>query len=122
MSLKRFFALLFIISFAVFVYFQFIYIPEKVDMPISKKGQVYQKSSHSPSFSLESELGIDEDFLMMSSLITSIFSFFGFIVSTLQSIRANRREEELFGLRREREQLELDRLQAEVEALREERH
>jgi uncharacterized protein YjcR len=120
MSLKRFFALLFIISFAVFVYFQFIYIPEKVDMPISKKGQVYQKSSH--SFSLESELGIDEDFLMMSSLITSIFSFFGFIVSTLQSIRANRREEELFGLRREREQLELDRLQAEVEALREERH
>ena len=118
MSLKKFFALLFIISFAVFVYFQFVYVPEKVDMPISKKGQMYQKSSQSASFSLESDLGIDENFLMMSSLITSIFSFFGFIVSTFQSMRANRREEELFGLRREREELELDRLHAEVEALR----
>ncbi|NEW60781.1 hypothetical protein GSY74_05745 [Sulfurovum sp. bin170] len=119
MSFKNFFALLFIISFAVFLYFQFLHTPEQVDAPISKKGQSYQKSSHSTSISIEPEFTIDDNFLLMSSLITSIFSFFGFILSTYHSMRGHRRDEELFSLKREKERLELDKIQAEIQALRE---
>lgn len=121
MSFKKFFALLFTISFAVFFYFQFIYIPvppERIDVPISKNSQSYQKSMHSTTISIEQELSMDDNFILMSSLITSILSFFGFVISTYQSMRGHSRDEELFSLQKERERLELDKIRAEIQALR----
>ncbi len=121
MSFKRFFALLFVISFSLFFYFQFIHTPvppERIDIPISKKGQSFQKSSYSTTVSIEPEINFDDDFILMSSLITSILSFFGFIISTYQSIMGNRRDKELFNLQKERESLELDKIRAEIQALR----
>jgi len=120
MSFKNFFALLFVISLAVFLYFQFINTsttPKKVDTPIEKKGQIYQKS-HAPSISIEPEFSGNDNFILISSLITSILSFFGFILSTYHSMRSNSRDEELFSLQREKERLELDKIQAEIQALR----
>ena len=120
MSFKNFFALLFSISFAVFLYFQFIHIPEptnEVVAPISKKGQSYEKSSYSANISIEPSFGIDDNFMLMSSLVTAILSFFGFILSTYYSMRGHRRDEELFSLQRERENLELEKIRAEIRAL-----
>jgi len=121
MSYKNFFALLFAISFSLFCYFQFIHIPEPIKeivAPIIKKGQPYQKSSHSTNISIEQELTPDDDFILMSSLITSILSFLGFILSTYQSIRGHRREEELFSIQKKKENLELEKIRAEIQALR----
>ena len=117
MSFKNFFALLFTISFVIFLYFQFIHTP-KAEVPINKKSQSYQKTSYSTNVSVESELNIDNDFILMSSLVTSILSFLGFILSTYHSMRGHRRDEELFDIQREKESLELDKIRAEIQALR----
>jgi hypothetical protein len=121
MSFKKFFALLFAISFSLFLYFQFLHTPtppKRVETPIVKKGQTYQKSSHSTTISIEPEFNFDDNFILMSSLITSILSFFGFVLSTYHSMRGHRRDEELFNLQRERENLELEKIRAEIQALR----
>ena len=121
MSYKNFFAMLFAISFGVFLYFQFIHTPEPIkqlEAPISKKGQSYQKSSYSANVTIEPELNLDDNFMLMSSLITSILSFFGFVLSTYHSLKGTRRDEELFNLQREKENLELEKIRAEIQALR----
>jgi TRAP-type C4-dicarboxylate transport system permease small subunit len=121
MSYKNFFALLFAISFSLFCYFQFIHTPSQIketEAPISKKGQSYQKSSYSANISIEPELDLDNNFILISSLITSILSFLGFILSIYHSIKGDRRDEELFSIQKERENLELEKIRAEIEALR----
>lgn len=120
MSYKNFFAILFAISFAVFLYFQFLYTPTPTEEPVapSKKGQSYQKSSYSTNISIEPELSSDDNFILMSSLVASILSFFGFILSTYHSMRGHSRDEELFSLQKEKESLELDKIRAEIQALR----
>jgi SET domain-containing protein len=121
MSFKKFFALLFAISFSLFLYFQFLHTPTPpkiVDTPVVKKSQTYQKSSRSTTISIEPEFNFDDNFILMSSLITSILSFFGFVLSTYHSMRGHRRDEELFSLQKEKESLELEKIRAEIQALR----
>ena len=121
MSLRTFFALLFAISLAVFLYFQFY--PKLIDsteaQPIDKKTQTYQKPKL-PSVSIEAEIDNNDRFILIASLVTSILSFFGFLISTYFSFRGHRREEELFSLKSRREQLEMERIQQEINALKSE--
>ena len=117
MTFKRFFALLFILSLSVFLFFQFYHQPEPITQ-VDKKTQVHQKS-HTPSssFSIETDFLGESDFVVLVSLLTSIFSFFGFTISTYFSFKGHRRDEELFDLQREKERLEMEKIQAEIQAL-----
>jgi len=121
MSLRTFFALLFAVSLAVFLYFQFY--PKFIDstevQPVDKKTQTYQKP-RVPSVNIEAEITSNDKFIMIASLIASILSFFGFLISTYFSFRGHRREEELFSLKAQREQLEMERIQEEINALKSE--
>jgi cell division protein FtsL len=76
-----------------------------------------QKPGISPSISVENNISTDENFVLLTSLITSILSFMGFIISSYHSMRGHRRDEELFNLQRERQRLELEKLQEEIRAL-----
>ena len=116
MSFKKFFALLFIVSFVVFIYFQFISPIIEENQPTPTPKSTMQKPGM-PSISIETELSADNDFMLVASLITSILSFLGFLLSSYHSIRGNSREEEIFNLRREKERLELDKIRAEIHAL-----
>lgn len=118
MIFKKFFALLFIASMAIFLYFQFFSTPT-VENHTNKniKTEMHQKP-YMPSVSIETSFSGDDDFIMLSSLITSILSFLGFILSTYHSMKNHRRGEEIFDLRKERERLELEKIQAEIQALR----
>jgi hypothetical protein len=117
MSLKKFFALLFIISLAVFLYFQFVSPIINENHPTSTSKSTMQKPGI-PSISIETELSADNDFMLLASLITSMLSFLGFLLSSYHSMKGERREEEIFDLKKERERLELDKIRAEIEALR----
>jgi ATP-dependent Zn protease len=119
MIFKKFFALLFIISMAIFLYFQFFAPPtmEKIEHNKTTKTEMYQKS-HLPSVSIENNFSNDDDFILLSSLITSILSFLGFVLSSYHAMRGNRRDEEIFNLQKERERLQLEKIQAEIQALR----
>ncbi|MCH9739621.1 MAG: hypothetical protein K0U38_02085 [Epsilonproteobacteria bacterium] len=119
MSFRKFFALLFVVSLAVFLFFQFY--PKLTDSaiipPSDKKTQMHQKPGM-PSISIETEFSSNDSFILIASLITSILSFSGFLISSYFSYKGHRRDEELFGLQSERERLEMDKLQAEINALR----
>ncbi len=119
LSYRRFFATLFIVSLFVFLFFQFY--PETVQSPqdntLDKKTHIEQKSSL-PSVSIEPEITGNDDFILVASLISSILSFFGFLISSFYSHRGHRREEELFNIKRERERLEMEKIRAEINALR----
>ena len=115
MTFKRFFALLFILSISVFLFFQFYHQSEPITHG-DKKTQIHQKSN-SPSFSIETDFAGENNFVILVSLITSIFSFFGFTISTYFSFKGHRRDEELFDLQREKERLEMEKIQAEIQAL-----
>ncbi len=120
MSIKKFFALLFIVSLSVFIFFKFY--PTTVENSpkphyIDKKTQMTQKPSM-PSVSIETNLESSNDnFILLTSLITSMLSFLGFIISTFYSMKGHRRDEEIFNLQRERERLEMEKIQAEIRAL-----
>ncbi len=120
MSITKFFALLFIVSLSVFIFFKFYHTTVE-DNPtphyIDKKTQMTQKPSM-PSVSIETNLESSNDnFILLTSLITSMLSFLGFIISTFYSMKGHRRDEEIFNLQRERERLEMEKIQAEIRAL-----
>jgi len=119
MSYRKFFATLFIVSLFVFLFFQFY--PKTMQSPMNsdggKKTQMHQKSMM-PSISIEPELTGNDNFILVASLISSILSFFGFLISGFYSHRGHRREEELFDLKREKERLEMEKIRAEINALR----
>jgi len=118
MSIKKFFALIFIVSLSVFLYtkFQSITTEEKI-VKRDKTTQTYTQKPHMPSISIENSFSSDENFILLSSLITSILSFLGFIISSYYSMKGHRRDEELFSLQREKERLEMEKLQEEIRAL-----
>jgi len=122
MSVKNFFALIFIVSLSVFLYikfypkFQSTTTKDKV-VKQDKTTQIYTQKPNIPSISIENSFSSDENFILISSLITSILSFFGFIISSYYSMKGHRRDEELFSLRREKERLEMEKLQEEIRAL-----
>jgi len=125
MSMKKFFALLFIISLSVFLFLKFYSITAEdkeiiapIDNKIDKKMQMTQKT-YMPSVSIETNLesSNSDSFILLTSLITSILSFLGFIISSYYSLKGHRRDEEIFNLQRERERLEMDKIQAEIRAL-----
>ena len=128
MSFRSFFGIIFIISILTFAVFKFypdfltkIGVSSEANITEVKKSSrdepIYQKR-YSPALSLEASLEANNDFIILTSLITSILSFIGFIISTILSIKANRREEELLRLRRERERAELEKIQHELKVLR----
>jgi len=122
MSIKKFFALIFIVSLAVFLYtkfyteFQSITKEEKIAKQ-DKTTQTYTQKPHIPSISVENSFSNNENFIILTSLITSILSFFGFIISSYYSMKGHKRDEELFSLQREKEKLEMEKLQEEIRAL-----
>ena len=127
MSIRNFFGIVFIISILVFGVFK--YYPEFLNrvwhtqeqttltQHSKNEGVIYQKR-YSPALNIEASIDANNDFIILTSLITSILSFIGFIVSTLYSMRENKRAEELYNLRKERERLELEKIQEELRALR----
>jgi hypothetical protein len=119
MSLKKFFIILFAISItvAISVYFY----PQTDTTPPhknpSKHSQIQQKgTNHSLSF--EHQLSTSDDFILVASLITSMLSFIGFILSSYYSVKGHSRDEELFDLQKEKEKLEMEKIRAEIQALR----
>jgi cell division protein FtsL len=119
MSLKKFFIILFAISItvAISVYF---YPQTDTTTPHknpSKHSQIQQKgTNHSLSF--EHQLSTSDDFILVASLITSMLSFIGFILSSYYSVKGHSRDEELFDLQKEKEKLEMEKIRAEIQALR----
>ena len=122
MSIKKFFALIFIVSLAVFLYtkfyteFQSTTKEEKITKQ-DKTIQIHTQKPHIPSISVENNFSNNENFIILTSLITSILSFFGFIISSYYSMKGHKRDEELFSLQREKERLEMEKLQEEIRAL-----
>lgn len=122
MSIKKFFALIFIVSLVVFLYTKFYIeyqsvITEEKIVKQDKNMQTHIQKPHIPSISVENSFSTNENFIMLTSLITSILSFFGFIISSYHSMKGHKRDEELFSLQREKERLEMEKLQEEIRAL-----
>ena len=121
MSINKFFALIFILSLSVFLYTKF-YIDSKsvtIEDKIYKEEQnmkVQIEKSHI-LMSVENSFSNNKNFIMITSLITSILSFLGFIISIYYSMKGHKREEELFSLQREKERVDMDKLQEEIIAL-----
>ncbi len=119
MSLKKFFFILFTLSIAVAM---FVYFYPKTDTDIHQKNpnkhsQIQQKAG-GLSLNIENQLSTSDDFILVASLITSMLSFIGFILSSYYSIREHSRDEELFDLQKEKENLEMEKIRAEIQALR----
>ncbi|HHB94131.1 MAG TPA: hypothetical protein ENK88_03210 [Campylobacterales bacterium] len=122
MSIKKFFALIFILSLAVFLYTKFYIeyqsvITEEKIVKQDKNMHTHIQKPNMPSISVENSFSTNENFIMLTSLITSILSFFGFIISSYHSMKGHKRDEELFSLQREKERLEMEKLQEEIRAL-----
>ena len=119
MSYRKFFASLFIVSLFIFLFFQFY--PKTIQSPMDgesgKKTQMNQKPML-PSISIEPEITGSDNFILVASLVSTVLSFFGFFISSYFTLRGHRRDEELFDLKREKEQLEMDKIRAEINALR----
>ena len=73
MSIKKFFALLFIVSLAVFLCMKFksITVEEKT-VQQNKTTQTYTQKSHMPSISVENNFSSDDNFILLSSLMMAI--------------------------------------------------
>lgn len=115
---SKFFAFLFIVSLSIFLFFWFN--PAEAESKISKstpQTQSYQKTT--PTINVEanlvSDIFDDSQFMMMASLVTSLFSFLGFLFS----LKSTYKEDKLLDLKREREQLEMEKLKAEIDLLKE---
>ena len=119
MSIKKFFVLLFLTSFSIFLYmkYQSIIKEEEKIVKTEKTTQKYTQKPHIPSISIENSFSSDDNFILLTSLITSILSFFGFIISSYYSMRGHKRDEELFNLQKEKQRLEMEKLQEEIRAL-----
>ncbi len=124
MSVRNFFALIFIVSLSVFISFKFY--PEFVErikstiapqQQIDKKSQISQKT-RGANISVDANFETDNNrFIILTSMISSILSFIGFLISNYYSIKWHKREEELLRLKKEREALEMEKIQAEIRAL-----
>jgi len=126
MSLKKFFIILFAISIATALFIKLY--PEintliygkpssNTTKSLDKNAPIHQKTiSH--SISIEPQFSTNDDFILIASLITSLLSFLGFILSSYYSLKSHSREEELFDLKREKENLEMEKIRAEIQALR----
>jgi len=115
---SKFFAFLFIVSLALFLFF-WLRTPEVNTQPTVKQApytRTYQKPM--PSVTVEPDMFTnifnDSRFIMMASLVTSIFSFLGFLIS----LRSNYKENQLIELKKEREGLEMEKLKAEIDLLK----
>jgi len=118
MSVKKFFILLFIVSLSIFLHIKCKSIIREESLTKQEKTtQTYTQKSHIPSISIENNFSNEENFIMLTSLITSILSFFGFIISTYYSMRGHKRDEELFNLQKEKQRIEMEKLQEEIKAL-----
>ncbi|NOZ89882.1 MAG: hypothetical protein GXO60_01210 [Epsilonproteobacteria bacterium] len=119
MSIKKFFLLLFIVSLSIFLYikYQSIIKEEEKIVKTEKTTQKYTQKPHMPSISVENNFSTDENFILLTSLIASILSFLGFIISSYYSMRGHKRDEELFNLQKEKQRLEMEKLQEEIRAL-----
>jgi hypothetical protein len=129
MSFRGFFGIIFVVSLLTFFVFKFY--PDFLNkmgvfnetnitdnLKKSAKDETMHQKRYAPALSVEASLEANNDFIVLTSLITSILSFLGFIISTIFSIKANRREEELLRLRRERERAELEKIQQELRVLK----
>jgi len=129
MSIRSFFGVIFILSILTFVVFK--YYPEflskigvieeptnRIESIQKEKDNISHEKRYTPALNIEASIDANNDFIILTSLITSILSFIGFIISTLYSMKTNKREEELYRLRKERERLELEKIQQELRALR----
>lgn len=107
---SKFFAFLFFISFSIFL---FLWLnaaePNKKQLDSSK----YNKTTISIDTDIV-DIFEDSKFIMMASLSTSLFSFFGFLLS----LRSSRKEHALLDVQMERENLEVERLKAEINNLK----
>jgi len=121
MSIRNFFALLFIVSLSIFVYLKIqpIINQTKENKSITKyeKSSHIEKKSYIPSIAIENSFSSDENFVLLTSFITSILSFLGFLISGYYSMINHRRKEELFNLQKEKQRLEMEKLQQEILAL-----
>jgi len=127
MSVRDSFGIIFIISILTFGIFKLY--PEilsslgvieetNITAQKSKKESIVYEKRYSPSISLETSINSNSDFIVLTSLISSILSFIGFVISSIFTIKRGKREEELYNLRKERERLELEKIQEELRALR----
>lgn len=114
----KFFGFLFIASLALFLFF-WLNTPEVSTQPTIKQApytKTYQKPM--PSVTVEpdliSDLFNDSQFIMIASLITSIFSFLGFLIS----LKSSYKENQLIDLQKEREGLEMEKLRIEIDILK----
>lgn len=114
--MSKFFGLLFVLSLSVFLFFWLS--PANVETPLSSTKQISngyaQQKMTMPSVSIENDISSDNSLVILMALGSSIFSFFGFLLS----FRSNHKENQLLDLKKEREQLEMQKLQAEIDLLR----
>jgi len=126
MSLKKFFIILFTLSITISLFIHFYPQIDGVISPDKPLDKIHHIDKHSPiqqksngySLNIEPQFSSNDDFILVASLITSMLSFFGFILSSYYSMRGHSRDEELFDLKREKENLEMDKIRAEIQALR----
>ena len=113
--LSKFFAVLFVVSISLFF---FIWLNFSEPTKKHRDSTTYQKTNASLSIDSSDLMDIFEDskFIMMASLSTSLFSFLGFLLS----LRSSRKEDALLDLQMERENLEVERLRAEIHNLKSE--
>ena len=108
--ISKFFAFLFVVSISLFL---FLWLnatePKKKNFETSR----YNKTTISIDTDLES-IFEDSKFIMLASLSTSLFSFFGFLLS----LRASRKENALLDLQMEKENLEVEKLRTEINNLK----
>ena len=107
--ISKFFAFLFVVSISIFL---FIWLnatePKKKNFEPSR----YNKTTISIDTDLEN-IFEDSKFVMLASLSTSLFSFFGFLLS----LRSSRKKDALLDLQMEKESLEVERLRGEIQNL-----
>jgi len=126
MSLKKFFIILFTISITTALFIQFYPKIETLIYGVQSSSTTEPTSKHSPihqktighSINIEPQFSTNDDFILIASLITSMLSFLGFILSSYYSLKSHSREEKLFNLKKEKENLEMEKIRAEIQALR----
>ncbi len=125
MNIRNFFALIFIISLSISISFKFY--PEFIksiknnivssQQQIDKKNHISKKITR-PNISLEANFENNNNkFIVLTSLISSLLSFIGFLISSYYSIVWHKKKEELLKLRKEKEALEMEKILAEIRAL-----
>ena len=127
MSLKKFFIILFAISITTALFIQFypqidsLIHEEPTQTSTTKPSDKHSNISQKPmghSINIEPQFSANDDFIFIASLITSMLSFLGFVLSSYYSMRSHSRDEELFNLKKEKENLEMEKIRAEIQSLR----